>query len=232
MPIRKTNGGVLGFKARRTAKKVSTFKMVARVLAKSAEKKQTEIFNNQALDLYGNTAANGSLVTLVSGVATGTDNVNRIGRKVSHASLEYTVMMYSGTAGPSSAFVAAVLDRQPNGAAPAFSDIFDVSTITTSFYALHNTILYQDRFKVLSIDRVSMSTLASGNPQTVVHRYVDLSKLGGRDQTANFNGTGATVGSINEGAIFLVFGSINVPGAQSGLGVLGGFGSKYRFTDV
>lgn len=183
--------------------------------------------------LYAATLANGTLVSLINGVAEGADSNNRIGRKITHAYLDCKIIIKNFAAGSicDAGFWAIVLDRQPNGSLPAFSDIYDLATTSVAGLAPKNTLLYQDRFQVLATDTWSINAAAGGTGPYFCHRYVDLSKLTGRDRTAQFNGIAATIGDLNSGSIYFVCADANTSTTSvTGSSVDGVF--KYRFYDM
>lgn len=84
-------------------------------------------------------------VTLLNGLAPGTNGSQRIGRKVRFHTIELKLFSVSdATTTYNIVRYALVLDKQANGAAPAFTDIYDAATPT----ALRN-ISNKERFSVL-----------------------------------------------------------------------------------
>ena len=176
----------------------------------------------------GTVVGTASTVSLINAVATGTDVSNRIGRKVTHRNCTMKVLVTQGTGctNGDTGFWAVVLDRQPNGALAAFSDIFDTTNSPTLGLAEKNTRLYQDRFKVLAMEPWVIGPLGQGDPYRK-DRFIDMSKLKSNDATANYNGTGATISDLNNGALLFV-------AAQSGSQALTSnvaYNAHYRFSD-
>lgn len=174
-----------------------------------------------------------SLVVLINGVATGTDTTNRIGRKVTSQYIEIKVCIQCGISNTlgDCGFWAIVLDRQSDGAAPAFSDIFDTSTaIATPGLAPRNTVLNAERFLILAIEQWAVA-IGQQTPPYYCQRFIDLRRLSHPDSTTNFNGTGATVSSIGTGGIFFVAASTLATNTAN-FPTRVAFGSKYRFIDM
>lgn len=196
----------------------------SRPVPSSAERKEVVTYINSTVNAQTPT----SIVQGLTLVAQGTDTTNRVGRKISHNYIDIKVAITPSNAGTGdSGFWAVLLDRQNDGTTPAFGDMFDTSVVTVPGLAPRNTLLYQDRFKVLAIEEFACGTPA--NQQYYCHRFIDLTKLSGQDRTQNFNSTGAGVGDINHGIIWFVCGSA-VALAASATAVKAGV--KYRFTDV
>lgn len=225
------------FRAKRVSKKVSSYKMVAKVLANRAEAK--EVVTNISATLTNETAAT-QVVKAINLVAEGNDYNTRVGRKITHKYCEINIVVYNvGGAGVLSVgdagFWSVVLDLQPNGALPLFADIYESTILNNAGTAFKNTRLYQDRFRVLAhedwtVECCQTTTVSLGASPYRIKRYIDMSKLTGKDATGNFNGTGATIGDFNSGALLFIFAS-----SLSGTGVSTTnlvAQSKYRFTDV
>jgi len=161
-------------------------------------------------------------VTLLNGVAQGDDSTNRDGRITYAKSIK--LEGYVGHAVPASgvqmlAAVYLIWDKQGNGAAPAITDIFNLSS-STSPLNLNN----RDRFTVLRHQAFALNTAIN----SINHRmsiYVNLNKP---EFKTVYGGTGATVASINTGALYLVtLGDI----AAGGTGGTCITSSRFRFID-
>lgn len=219
--------------------------LIKKVIQGEAEKK--EVLTNISATATGTQ----SFVTLVNGVAQGTTAVTRIGDEVTHCYIEVSLgisnfvdatavvaALMQGDYG----FWALVLDRQPNGATPAYTDIFDNSLGAGTGLDFRITTTYQDRFKILSRNEWTVGCAGVDNGTTIsfitgaqpyhIKEFIDLSKLGisnPLDQKANFSGTGATIASIDSGAIFFVWASTNT-NADNNTTLKGQ--CKYRFSDI
>lgn len=213
--------------------------LVKRMISSKAEAKEVLTSLTSTLN------ATQSNVILISGVAEGTDYNQRVGRSVSHKYIQIRVIINQqpqsaaantfGDAG----FWSIVLDRQPNGALSSFTNIYDTSAgAAVPGLAFRNTALYQDRFIVLAREEWSTGSTVTGNVGStggsgaapyVCERFVDLTKKIGRDGQQKFNGTDATISSINEGALLFVVASSNST-ANVPISVIGN--AKYRFTDM
>jgi len=167
-------------------------------------------------------------ITLINGVAQGSDYTNRIGRKWTMTAVQLT-----GVLGPNAsadnatgthAKVLIIYDSQPNGALPSMSDIFTAST-SDAFMNLNN----RDRFKVIAVhdcalgpfDNTTTVALADNSTQLVnVYKSVQL-------QVIN-DGTTAAIGDIQTGALLLV--TIGNNGASTGYTFRGAV--RIRFVDA
>lgn len=155
--------------------------------------------------LTNQTVAAAGNVILLNGVATGTDFTSRIGRKIVLKSLLLRANSYY-TAAVSTQVgdnvrVMVVCDNQANGAAPAVTDIL-VAADPVSPMNLNN----RDRFRVL-MDKVinhagavfAAGALTNGSPSMrSIKKYIKL------NMESIYSGTGATVGSLASGALYLV----------------------------
>lgn len=219
-------------------------RLIKKVINSDAEKK--EILTS----LNTNANATATFVILVNGTAQGVAYNQRVGLEATHAYIEVSIGIINNpnfatnTTGPYGGdfgFWALVLDRQPNGAAPIYTDIFDNSAGTAAAGTdFRITTTNQDRFKIISRNEWAVGC-ATGNPSSGaviaitgappyhVKEYIDLSKLGGKDQKSNFSGTGATIASIDSGALFFVWAS-STSDADNNTTLYGQ--CKYRFTDV
>lgn len=143
-------------------------------------------------------------VTLINGVATGTDFTERIGRRINITAIQargFCGQDTTGPAGVNDVRVMIVEDMQSNGVIATIADIFTNAT-STSFMNMNN----RERFKVHWDRRVTLgpidrtaTTSYAGSPQTSqfnVYKRVNIPVV--------FEGTAATIGSISSGALYFV----------------------------
>lgn len=134
-------------------------------------------------------------VTLLSGVAQGDDNFNRIGRKITVVSLAYKFHLVNtvttiGTNSPYGARIMFVWDKQPNGALPAVVDILQTTDITSPLSANN-----EGRFKVLKNHQLMIGQ----DPNVAMcEGYLKL------DLHSKFEGTGSTIASIATGSLLML----------------------------
>lgn len=144
-------------------------------------------------------------VTLMNGVATGTDFTNRIGRKVVWKSF-----LIQGCSIPQSLTATIqnlgramlVYDSQPNGALPAITDVLLQAT-STSPLNLNN----RDRFKVLWDKRVTnghLNTIPATSVGYGDENIKEMRKYRKISCETTFDGTAATIADIQTGSIFLL----------------------------
>lgn len=219
-------------------------RLIKKVIQGEAEKK--EVLTSVSATATGTQ----SFITLLNGIAQGTTALTRVGDEVTHCYIEISIGItnFVDTNAVAAALIqgdygfwAIVLDRQPNGATPAYTDIFDNSLGVGTGTDFRITTTYQDRFKILSRNEWSVgcagidngtATFVSGAQPYHIKEYVDLSKLGisnPLDQKANYSNTGATIASIDSGAIFFVWASTNT-NADNNTTLKGQ--CKYRFSDI
>ena len=110
-------------------------------------------------------------VTLVNGMAQGSDFTNRIGRKYTNVAvqLEGYLGPQDSNVGTTKCRIMLIYDAQPNGALPAITDVLTAST-SNAFMNLNN----RDRFKVLCDENYTRSNQQHG--VTSVRRQSDCSK--------------------------------------------------------
>jgi len=148
-------------------------------------------------------AVAGNLV-LLNGVATGTDYTNRIGRKIIMKSILMRFWLLPvGTTESLGDYVRVMLvyDKQSNSAAPTVADILNTAT-----YLEPNNLNNRDRFVILKDKSVTFNpanwaagAVTTGDPQTKQLKFYK------RCHTETiFSGTGATVGSIQSGSLYLL----------------------------
>jgi len=169
-------------------------------------------------------------VTLINGVATGSDYSNRIGRKITIKSAQLMGLVQpeaSAASGPTKYRVMLVWDSQPNGVIATIADIFTAAT-SAGFLNLAN----RERFRVLKdvqgvigyslIDTTATQAVAvSPNPGC---RNVSVFKRLNLDTI--YDGTGAVIGDVQTGALLLV----TIGNLAAGANFIGA--ARVRFTDA
>lgn len=164
-------------------------------------------------------------ITLLNGVAQGTDYTQRIGRKVEMMSLlmRFWFFPISSASGAFGDYVRVIVfyDNQTNAAAPVVGDVTATGAVLDPLN-LNN----RDRFTVLCDKTYTFNPVqytatlpTGGNP---VSKQLKIYKKMRKEVI--YGGTGATVGSINSGGLFLYL--------QSSLGVIQTeYTSRVRFLD-
>lgn len=139
-------------------------------------------------------------ITLLNGVAEGSDNVNRLGRESSIHDVSVRGVVYlplaTGTVPSQYARVALVWDNATNGVAPAMTDIFSVGT-SFGFPNPNNV----SRFTILADRSFSLGVNTGGLADRVSFNVEMDVRV---DSSTRYSGTGATVASIQNGALWLV----------------------------
>ena len=228
-PKRKYSGSNGSSKRSRVSTSAPSRYSLVRAINPEKKEKESLFLPN----FYNLTTATQTFVAPINQIANGSLLQERIGRKIRHASINVNAYAIAKATmqTPDCGFLCLVLDRQPNGAVPAFGDIFDITALpNNSGLAPRTTLTYQERFKVLW--RKDWTCNAWSNAQAwTCHDFVDLSKMSGPDATTNYGGTTTSMGDINSGAIYMI-------GAQSSYfqSVSGAIDFrchvKYRFTDM
>lgn len=155
---------------------------------------------------------------LLNGVAVGTDFFNRTGRKVQLKSVQLKgqlTLLAGGSDASSESYpiqAAIVYDDQPNGVIPVISDIFQAvdsggSATSASPYTPIN-LNNRDRFKILKDWSIALKPFgATGAIATYgdgMHGMRDISFYTKLNLDMIFGGTGATIASIQTGALYFV----------------------------
>lgn len=172
--------------------------------------------------------SNTGILVLLNGVSQGTDYTNRIGRKIILKSLLFrlTVVPNNSSAGLAVGDIARMVilyDCQTNAATPAVTDVLNLADFNEPMN-LNN----RDRFKVLSDKFITIGAatytagaLTAGSP---VPKQIKIYKKMNMEQI--FGATGNTVGSIQTGAIWVLFIS---QGASASTYL---YNSRIRFIDA
>lgn len=156
-------------------------------------------------------------VTLINGVSQGTDFTNRVGRKFQIRSVLIRGQVNLG-ATPTSSVVRWMLvyDKQANGVAPAIGDI-----VFQPYPGACNNLTNRDRFVVLADKTFEVDT--QGPSKRAIKKYMKCNL-----ETVN-GGTGATVASIQTGALYFVTMGDLATGVTAP--VLGETTCRIRFSD-
>lgn len=146
-------------------------------------------------------------VTLLNGMTQGTTTVTRIGQKIEMTACQIKLAYSSATTASVTTApmdllqVSLVYDKQANGAAPAWSDIFTDSTAINAPCGARN-VNNLDRFVVLKTFHVCLAG-AGPNAEYIEH-YVSMK----HDVRYN-TGTAGTVADIQTGALYLAYSNGN-----------------------
>lgn len=197
-----------------------------------AEKKVIDIL--QAVYSVENT---GTVLRLLNGCVAGSQNFNRIGRKINLKSLQ--IHGYFQATAVATANVKArmliVFDKQSNGAAPTYANIItsqDITGATSSTVTDMINLDNRDRFEIIRDENIVIAPYnttatqsVAGTPTIVpIDRYI---KLGNRETVYNA-GTAGTVGDIQSGALYVFF----IASQPNATGVLFVGSFRTRFIDA
>lgn len=181
--------------------------------------------------------------TLLNGTVPGNAMQNRLGRRIRMKSIHIqgVILQSQNGAAPVDDFIHWVLvyDSQPNGAAFAFSDLFqstdNAGTSASGAYSFLN-MSNSKRFKVLRHKSMKLETIGVGSDQpaqestdftkvTTVNEYVPLNGL----VTQYNTGTAGTVADIQTGSLYLL--TYGVSGAADYQYSLS-YNTRLRFEDL
>lgn len=149
-----------------------------------------------------------AVLTLVNGVALGSDNFNRIGRKVFMKSLQVRGSIRPSTTPTVSEYMRCfvVYDRQTNGAAPAYADIMSMTTSAGATSATSESLpneANKNRFVILKDYQFDFSGTPGNNMTTndtqVINWFIPL-----KNCVTHYLGTTAAVGSMTTGSLYFV----------------------------
>lgn len=220
-PKRKYQQSQSNFVHKKSKSNVNKLHRVAALIARGSEKKYIEsVF--AAAD-----PGNAGTVTLLNGVAEGTDYSNRVGRKCRSHYLQYDLQI-SATVGAISANPVAytihfVLDRQPNGATATVANMVDLTSATATF-ALKNVQNYADRFKFLKSEQGCLYT--GGGECLRIKGFIPLAvNPNEKEDLVQFQGAGAGAPSTNA-----ILAMMAQNGAANSINVTGVI--RYVFTDT
>lgn len=175
-------------------------------------------------------------VVLLNGIAQGDDNTNRDGRQacMQAVQLRFRLANVYGTPPTLQTIIRLVLvwDNAPNsGTIPTLADIFDTSTALTTDNV--PKIDNANRFTILKDDVVVMGPYVYSTTATQslaasdrVNAYHEMYKKLGL--VTQYSGTGATVASIQNGALYLCYWNDQ---AIAGTNPQMAYTSRCRFTD-
>lgn len=164
-------------------------------------------------------------VTLLNGVATGSDYTDRVGRKIILKSVYVRGIIKPVDTQTSDVLCRMMLvyDMQSNGAAPAITDILKSSTSTAQLN-MNN----RDRFKIIMDKVVALGARDISSGYTGMVNVVPVKKYKKLRHETIYSGTLSTVASIATGGLYLV----TIGDQTSGLGGLLSCSVRTRFIDA
>lgn len=164
-------------------------------------------------------------ITLLANPTLGSDFNNRIGRKVNLKSVYVRGYLFSDqgntmtTSTPTTCQQCRMIifaDMQPNGAAPAFTDL-----LVSAHPASHLNMNNRDRFKVycdkeFALDPIVYTTTATAAVATASRQIYNVKKYKKLNLEMIFNATnGGTIADITSGALYMAWIGSNAASAQS-----------------
>jgi len=218
-------GRLVPLKTKKARLMMAIPRLVRRSPAFNPEKK--EVQTSAAMDLF---TAGPTSINCLNAIAVGTDETNRLGRKIQLKSCQLN-MTFATTSASNIVWyqIAVVYDRQTNAGSVAIGDIFDATVGTPDNY-FHATTKNQERFTILALEKGNVIT---GQVAANVNRYINLDKvLRGKDKSTNYSGTTSAATEINSGAIFLCVLTRSLGIVTTGNGMIGNWQTKVRFVDL
>lgn len=155
-------------------------------------------------------------VTLLNGVAAGTDYTDRIGRRIQLASFQLRGLILPEDTSTNANLwrVMLVWDTQPNNLVATIAMILQQSTSTSM-----NNLDNRDRFRVLWDAEGASGAYATTATQAVAQSpsVTTLNEFRSLSLTTTFDGATSNINDINSGALYLVTIGNQVSGAASSL---------------
>lgn len=148
------------------------------------------------------TVAGGSM-QLLNGIAQGSDYNQRIGRRINIRSILIRMFISNGST-PASQPVRIILfhDAQTNGVDPTANDLLGSASAGGSSTTAVNNLSNRDRFRIMMDKIILLQTNGGTTSGTADRKY--LMKYKKCNLLTTYGGTGATVGAIISGAIYLL----------------------------
>ena len=156
----------------------------------------------------------GTTVILVNGCIPGSQNYNRIGRKINSKSLQihgFLIIANQANAVEQKVRMLVVYDKQSNGVAPTYANVIQSQNIAGTTSSTINDMVNldnRDRFEIIR-DRLfylggqnttATQTWTSGPNLVTVDEYIPL----GNRETLFNAGAAGTIGDIASGAIYVM----------------------------
>lgn len=158
-------------------------------------------------------------ILLLNGMTVGSSIDQRVGREVTLRSIQFQYVVRANTAGVDQQVrVALVYDRQTNGAAPAFNDVFDYSNVTAA-RKLEN----RKRFRILYDRTYTLNAIGEPGAQVARRFYRRL-----RHPVTFNSGSTGLVADITTGSFYLLFLSTQAAGTNA---ALLDYNTRVRYTD-
>lgn len=206
--------GKFGMKRRFHRKGSRVGRKIRKTLDKKSEFKVADTLFNAEMSTTG-------VVTLVNGLTKGTDESNRIGRKVQIRSIQVDGNAAIKSAGLTQIDrVMLVKDRQPNGALPTVGDI-----VTGGGALSVRNLDNRKRFKILWDHQFELAKYGTGQGETNrVKKYFKK-----KFETVFNSGDTGTIGDINTNALYFVVVGTGAPGTTAASSY---YNVRVRFTDM
>ncbi len=195
------------------------------------EKKELVTFYSQANIVT-------SFEQLVSGIGQGTDYNQRVGNVVRLTELEISLyaLSHASATVPTMIRWALVVDRQCNGSACTYGQVYDtVGSTVDPTLAFRNTQDWEDRFMILHEERGFLPLNSGGLPVPVAsfHKKINLASVMGSLAGIKFSSTGSTVASIATNAVYFICAPSSQGAFCDGTNLAKiTFNCKLRFTDA
>jgi len=161
-------------------------------------------------------------IELLNGIAVGDDMYNREGRQVQYKGLELDLTLMEPSRCATNSFaqdicrLLVVYDSAPNGGSlPVAADFLRDITQAGSAYtinAAHQNVNNLHRFRILHDQTIHTPAWNIGNTIFTFSQNLKIKKKITVGKNMSFTGTGGTISSISNGAIYLMCGSASSTG--------------------
>jgi len=174
---------------------------------------------------------------LLNGIPTGTDYNGRIGNVIRLHELEINLILASSQSAVRPSWVkwALVVDRQSNGSACTYAQVYDTNGgATDQLLATRNTQDWDNRFMILHEETHQIPIVAGGAVITLTpHHRFNLSAMMGNLSGVKYSSTGSTIASIASNGIFLIYTASGQAGfaENTNLPIIS-FNTKLRYSDA
>lgn len=156
----------------------------------------------------------GPINQLLNGVATGTDNTNRIGRKIVMKSIQMRLLIHNSVSNLTSFLtdnqtttrIAVVYDKQPDGSALNPQQVWNAVATSTDPMECRNPN-YLERFDVLIDETVTLNQAGCNSAHVIRYHKLDL--------PTRYIGTGNSISDIESGSLYLCVFDDNTTGVHN-----------------
>jgi len=198
--VKRAYGGVALFPSYKKAKVMAQIRTYKRPVATIKPEIKNRVVG-LTTRIWGG-ASNGYSFLCLNDLANGSNQDQRIGRKIKLASMEMDLLFTLGSSVVEydAGFYSIVYDKRTNGAQPSFSDVYNISG--NDGIAVFNETTHPGRFTEISRGEWTVGIAAGWNKK--VHKKISLG-----NRTTEYNNTSASIGSIDGGSLWLICANVD-----------------------